>query len=203
MGKILTSNNILSWTCLILLFISCNNAKHESVVTKRKTLNDSLVKELNSIRRYDQEHRADTSSAGRLTQAKDDALNLHKIENLLNIYGWPDPETIGEYGSETILLVLQHSHISVQRKYLPMARRAVIEGKLSGRSWVLLEDRVSLATTGKQLFGTQVKTDQKTGKYYIAPIKDEMNVNDRRKKIGLESLEQYAASWGIKYTIEN
>ncbi|MBK7182188.1 MAG: hypothetical protein IPH89_04260 [Bacteroidetes bacterium] len=136
-----------------------------------------------------------------LNQAQNDALNLWKIEKLLHNYGWPHPDSIGESGSETILLVLQHSHISIQRKYLPMVRKAVIDGKLSGKSWVFLEDRVSLANTGKQLYGTQVETNQNTGEYFISPIIDERNINIRRKKIGLESIETYASSWGINYKI--
>lgn len=151
------------------------------------------------VRLYDQEHRSDTTAMGMLSQAQNDAFNLSKIERILNNYGWPHPDTIGEAGSETILLVLQHSHISIQRKYLPMVRKAVIDGKLSGKSWVFLEDRVSLANTGKQLYGTQVETNQNTGEYFISPIIDERNINIRRKKIGLESIETYA--WGINYKI--
>jgi hypothetical protein len=201
MKKTLLNKFKLMWIALILILLSCNNTKQKTIALKKNSLNDSLVKELNTVRLYDQEHRSDTTAVGMQSQAQNDAFNLSKIERILNNYGWPHPDTIGEYGSETILLVLQHSHISIQRKYLPMVRKAVIDGKLSGKSWVFLEDRVSLSNTGKQLYGTQVETNQNTGEYFISPIIDERNVNIRRKKIGLESIETYASSWGINYKI--
>jgi hypothetical protein len=53
----------------------------------------------------------------------------------------------------------------------------------------------------KQIYGSQLKTNEKTGKYEFYPIEDEPNVNKRRVAIGLEPLEEYAKRFGLDYTL--
>ncbi len=53
----------------------------------------------------------------------------------------------------------------------------------------------------KQIYGSQIHRDQKTGKYFVAPIEDEQNVNKRRAAVGLEPLEEYAKQWNIDYKL--
>jgi hypothetical protein len=179
----------------------CHDAKvksisHESVHTQ----NDSLIHLLDSILIKDQVYRSDTLLIKKQTQLEYDRANLKVIKSLLNEYGWPSPDLIGKRGSIAILMIIQHSDIKTQREYLPLVRQAVIEGKLDGKSWVLLEDRVSLANIGKQIYGTQVeaKADRQ---WYIPPIIDEKNINKRREALGLEKMETYVSYWGIDYKL--
>jgi hypothetical protein len=65
----------------------------------------------------------------------------------------------------------------------------------------LLEDRVALGKGKKQIYGSQIHRDQKTGKYIVAPIEDEPNVNKRRAEVGLEPLQDYVKHWDIDYKL--
>ena len=50
-----------------------------------------------------------------------------------------------------------------------------------------------------QTYGSQTTWDKTTGKIKIHPIEDVKNVNDRRKKIGLEPIEEYAKMNGYVF----
>jgi hypothetical protein len=108
---------------------------------------------------------------------------------------------VGEQGNATLFLVIQHADQKTQEKYLPIMRVAVKSGKAYGRHLALLEDRVALAQGKKQIYGSQIHRDQQTGKYFVAPIEDEPNVNTRRAAVGLDPLEDYAKNWDIEYKL--
>lgn len=109
---------------------------------------------------------------------------------------------IGNQGNSTLFLVIQHSDIQTQEKYLPMMREAAAKGNASVSSLALLEDRVALRKGGKQIYGSQVSKDQETGEYFILPLIDPDNVDKRRLEVGLESIQEYISIWGITWDAE-
>jgi hypothetical protein len=115
--------------------------------------------------------------------------------------GWLGPNEVGTLGNITIFLVIQHADQKTQEKYLPMMQDAVKNGKAYGSQLALLEDRVALRQGRKQIYGSQINRDSQTGKYFIEPIEDEVNVNKRRVAVGLEPLEDYVRQWNIDYQL--
>jgi len=134
---------------------------------------------------------------------KNDRNNLKSIIQILNKYGWLGPEEIGEQGSLTLFLVIQHADQLTQEKYLPIMREAVKNGKANGSDLALLEDRVLIGQGKKQIYGSQITMDSRTGQYMLYPIEDEINVNKRRASVGLEPIEEYVKHFGIKYRISD
>jgi len=132
---------------------------------------------------------------------KNDSANLIQVTNILETYGWLGADAVGEQGNATIFLVIQHADLKTQEKYLPMMRQAVKNGKAKGSELALLEDRVAMRQGKKQIYGSQISRDQKTGKYFVAPIEDEPNVNKRRAAVGLMPLEDYARHFNIEYKL--
>jgi hypothetical protein len=130
-----------------------------------------------------------------------DSTNLIKVTTILDKFGWLGSDVVGGQGNGALFLVIQHSDQKTQEKYLPMMREAVKNGKASGSSLALLEDRVALGKGKKQIYGSQIHRDQKTGKYIVAPIEDEPNVNKRRAEVGLEPLQDYVKHWDIDYKL--
>lgn len=130
-----------------------------------------------------------------------DSVNREKVIALLERYGWLSPYEVGDQGSMALWLVIQHSDLETQQKYLPMMRRAVKENKAKASELALLEDRVRLGLGEKQIFGSQLVTDSVTGHNVLAPIEDEVNVNKRRASVGLEPLEVYAKRFDIEYSL--
>jgi hypothetical protein len=199
-----------------------SDARWKTVIEKVKQnkeqaeakLNKNLVAMLDSILEDDQNGRGMIEQAenkfGKNSKEVDaiwkeiaykDSINLIKVKKLVDTYGWPGPDLIGEKGCTTVFLVIQHADSLTQATCLPLMKNAVKEGKARAADLALLEDRV-LVTQGKeQLYGSQVKTDLSTGKMEFYPIYDEANVNKRRAAVGLQPLEEYAKYFGIDYKL--
>lgn len=128
--------------------------------------------------------------------------NLTKVSKIIDEQGWPGINKIGHEGNLALFLVIQHSNLDTQIKYLPLMREAVKNGNASPANLALLEDRVAVKQGKKQIYGTQIETDEKTGKSWLAPLNDPDNVDTRRKEIGLEKLSDYLSTFGIKWDLE-
>ena len=130
-----------------------------------------------------------------------DSTNLIMVKKIIDTYGWLGSDQVGDQGALTIFLVIQHADSLTQVTYLPVMREAVKKGKAQPQNLALLEDRVLMKQGKKQIYGSQLITNEKTGKYEFYPIEDEPNVNKRRFAIGLEPLEAYAKRFGLDYTL--
>jgi hypothetical protein len=129
-----------------------------------------------------------------------DSINLIRVRKILDTYGWLGEDVLSQQGSTTLFLVIQHADSLTQVIYLPMLRKAVAKGYAQPQALALLEDRVLTKQGKKQIYGSQLRTNERTGKYEFFPIEDEPNVNKRRASIGLGPLEQYAKTFGVDYT---
>lgn len=131
-----------------------------------------------------------------------DSVNLIKIKKILDERGWLGPKIIGNQGNSTLFLVIQHSDLETQEKYLPMMREAVKKGNANASSLALLEDRVALREGKKQIYGSQIGRDQETGEYYVLPLIDPDNVDKRRSEVGLGTIQDYISNWGMTWNVE-
>ncbi|NIJ52626.1 DUF6624 domain-containing protein [Dyadobacter arcticus] len=122
----------------------------------------------------------------------EDSINLPIVTGLLNDFGWPGSEIIAQHGN-TIFLVLQHSDLATQQKYLPLMRDAVKRDAAENSSLALLEDRVALGQGRCQIYGSQIGFDENTNSYYVLPLTDPDHVDERRKEAGLGTLGEYVA----------
>jgi len=81
-------------------------------------------------------------------------------------------------------------------------REVVKMGNARAGSLALLEDRVALRQGKRQIYGSQIGRDQKTGKHYVSPLIDPDNVDQRRKRVGLGSIADYVKMWNMTWDIE-
>ena len=128
-----------------------------------------------------------------------DSVNQIKVSNILDKHGWLGPDVVGRQGSSALFLVVQHADLPVQEKYLPMMRDAVKNNKAQGSSLALLEDRVALRQGKRQIYGSQVGRDDESGKYYVLPLEDPDNVDQRRASVGLPPFADYVSNWQIQW----
>lgn len=131
-----------------------------------------------------------------------DSVNLIKVKKILDERGWLGPKIIGNEGNSTLFLVIQHADLETQEKYLPMMREAVSTENAKASSLALLEDRVALRKGQKQIYGSQIGRDQETGEYYVLPLIDPDNVDQRRAKVGLGTIQDYISNWGMTWDVE-
>jgi hypothetical protein len=129
-----------------------------------------------------------------------DSTNLIRVMAIIDSAGWLGPQDVGGKASQALFLVLQHADAKpeIQQEYLPTMREAAAEGKARPDELALFEDRVAVNHGKPQIYGSQV--DWKDGKPSFKPIEDEEHVNERRKAVGLEPLENYAARFGFGWS---
>lgn len=175
-------------------------------------VNRPLANELDSIYNEDQRYRKMTGDIenkyGReskemmelwKTIIEKDSMNLIRIKEILDTYGWLGADVVGKRGNTTLFLVIQHADLQTQEKYLPMMKQAVKDGKAEASSLALLIDRVEMRNKRPQIYGSQITFEN--NQYVIYPIIDEPNVNKRRAEVGLEPLEKYVRNWDIVYKL--
>ena len=132
-----------------------------------------------------------------------DSINLIAIKEVLDKEGWLGADIVGKQGNMCLFLVIQHSDLQTQKKYLPMMREAVKNNKAKASSLALLEDRVALGEKKPQTYGSQIGYDKSTKKFYVLLLSDPDNVDKRRKKMGLGLLADYVKNWGIIWNVED
>lgn len=174
-----------------------------------------LVRMLDTIYFDDQFYRLQTEgiaaesgwSSSKMNENNDimrnkDSINTAKISSILDKYGWLGKKEIGDRGNSTLFIVIQHTSLPVQLKYLPLLREAVKQGKAQAHSLALLEDRVALKQGKPQIYGSQLGMNSGTGAYYVNTLEDPENVDKRRAAVGLEPMRDYVARFGIKWSTE-
>jgi hypothetical protein len=155
----------------------------------------SLRDELVAMAEEDQRVRAELAADGSLfdgyhptMQAVHDK-NAARLTEIIEQYGWPGRDLVGEEGSRAAWLVLQHAIAdpALQRRGLVFLQDAVALGEVAAVEAAMLEDRIRFFEGRAQRYGTQFDWDEK-GQLNPVPIEDEANVDDRRRLVGLGSL---------------
>ena len=178
-------------------------------------LNKPLVAKLDSIHYDDQTYRYQAQEFQKKygwdsKELKDvhailrtkDSINLIQVTAILDKYGWLGSDIIGDAGNNTLFLVIQHSDLKTQEKYLPMLKEAVKNGKASGVGLAMLEDRIEMRNGRKQIYGSQIGIDLITKDYYVVALVDPENVDKRRASVGLPTMEMYLTNWNLKWDLE-
>jgi len=107
-------------------------------------------------------------------------------------YGFPNYDKVGKEGEKNFFLCVQHSDhdLKFQQAVLKQMKKEVRRKKADPSSFAYLTDRVNINSGNSQISGTQLEYDkQKTA--FPKNLKNPNKVNDRRKSIGLEPIEDY------------
>ena len=140
------------------------------------------------------------SALGELKKIINDQ-NLNRIIEIIDAQGWPKKSVVEGSAATTVFLIIQHSDIEIQKKYLPLMKEAANNGEADWSLLALLIDRVNIREGKKQIYGSQI-TRNEDGSFSVKDLQDPEYVNQRRKEVGLEPIEEYVSRWGIKWTIE-
>ena len=185
---------------------------------KASTLNKVLEAELLKMGADDQKYRgvieaealkmasagtaksSDEYVAAVKSQDEIDARNMARLEEVIKQHGWPGKSLVGKEASQAAFVILQHTDLTRQQKYLPILKKAARKGEARPADVAMLEDRILVGMGKKQIYGTQVRSGPETGgKLVLAPIEDEEHVDKRRASVGLMPLKDYLKHFGIEY----
>lgn len=127
--------------------------------------------------------------------------NLDRIIEIIDTQGWPKKSVVKGSAASTVFLIIQHSDIETQKKYLPLMKEAADNGEANWSSLALLIDRGNLREGKEQIYGSQIYRNE-DGSFYVKDLQEPEYVNQRRKEVGLGPIEDYVGRWEIEWTIE-
>lgn len=130
--------------------------------------------------------------------AKNDSMNIKTVTSIIDNYGWLSPSQTSKTANAALFLVIQHADLRIQEKYIEILKQAVENGNAKPSEYAYLLDRVNMRQGKFQIYGSQLMVST-NGNSYFFPIKDEPNVNKRRKSIGLPPLQEVALKSGFTY----
>ncbi len=202
-------NIIFSLTFFCLSSINCRH-KNESKLTLGKK--QEIINTLNNVYDTDQKDRQlviqaidkygiKSEKVKQLAKSIGavDSSNIITVKKILEEYGWLSSKIIGEKANSALYLVIQHSTTADRKHFLPLMRVAVKNRAASAKDLAFLEDRVATDEGKKQIYGTQIGFDEKLAKYYVLPIENPKQVDEKRLKAGLIPIAEYLSQWNIKW----
>jgi hypothetical protein len=169
-------------------------------------------KELWKLRAFDQAYFTQVGIAGRKTGMKSSVVealwdlkfmiqekNQEVLVKLIDKKGWPKIGDVGNEAAMAAYLVVMHSNDELQKKYLPVIKQRCEENELSWQRYAAIYDRALYNENKPQKYGTHTIYNEKTGKEELCPLEDEKKVDEWRKEIGLQPLEEYLKQFNIQY----
>jgi len=127
-----------------------------------------------------------------------DSLNEIKAKAIIKRYGYPGYDLVGG-SSDDFWAIIQHcdEDVAFQEKVLILIKKQVDKNNASKSNYAYLTDRILVNKNQKQIYGTQLQRDKKTGKFSPFPLKYPKMVDKLRKEMGLEPLDSYVKSFSM------
>lgn len=165
----------------------------QPIVMKYAEIAETII----GLKNKDLEFREKLMQSGRPGEGyNEDMANLHSrnakiLEEIIDTIGYPTVDKAGKEASEAAWLVIQHSigQPHLMKKSAELLKIAVNENKADPKSLAYLTDRIAVFEGKPQLYGTQFDWDE-NGEMNPNQFDDRTKVNQRRKAIGLNTLEE-------------
>lgn len=129
-----------------------------------------------------------------------DSLNQRTVFGLLDKRGWP--KGLSEKANDAIWLVIDHSDLEAQKKYLPLVRQKVDDGAVSSSNYATLCDRILMEEGKPQIYGTQVRMaaqiigEEMSMQLFLWPVEDAAALDSLRNSLGLSPIGEYLENTG-------
>jgi hypothetical protein len=120
------------------------------------------------------------------------------MKEIIKQIGWPTVSKVGKEISSSAWLLVQHADhdVEFQKECLELMK-AEPETEVSKKDIAYLEDRICVNEDCPQIYGTQFT--EKEGRFMPRVIENMENLNERRKSVGLDTLEENIRRMEEKY----
>lgn len=160
-------------------------------------VNKSIAEKIISLRTKDETLRNEFLEKGTLSDGYNKEMealhneNAKELSEIIDSIGYPTPDKVGKEASEAAWLVIQHSigQPDFMKNCARLLENAVNENKANPVNLAYMTDRIAVFEGKPQLYGTQFDWDE-NGELSPNSIDDLSKVNERRKSIGLNTLEE-------------
>lgn len=117
--------------------------------------------------------------------------NFPLVKAILEKFGFPGYNLVGKESSHNYWILVQHSDfdVSFQKTALKEMKKQLDKKNASGQDYAYLTDRIELNEKKPQVYGTQIIQGQ--GRTKIKQTVDSVNLDKRRRSVGLEPIADY------------
>jgi len=124
---------------------------------------------------------------------ENDSLNYPVLNKLFQRYGYPGYDLVGRTSAHNYYMLVLHqwAHPAFQDSVLIKMKEQVDKKNANASEYALLVDMTRQFKKLPQLYGTQVQVNKDSTSYEPKPVADPDKLNERRKSIGLSSIEEY------------
>jgi hypothetical protein len=130
-----------------------------------------------------------------------DRKNTKRMKEIVNEIGWPSISRVGSEASMSAWLLVQHADHDVEfQSHCLTLMKDLPEGEVGSENIAMLTDRVMINQGKPQVYGTQFK--QVNGAHVPKDIEDIEHVDERRKSMGLDTLEENINRIKLKYPLK-
>ncbi|MDQ7815474.1 MAG: hypothetical protein RDU14_00445 [Melioribacteraceae bacterium] len=196
---LLTARESEQWNDFENRLISNLNIKFKNAVK-----DFDYAKVLWKLRAFDQAYFLETEIAGRKLGFKSSVVEaLWKLKFMIqeksqkelvewiDKKGWPRIKNVGREAAFTAWLVIMHSNVRLQKKYLPVIKKICEGNELPWARYAAIYDRSLFNDNKPQKYGTHITYNERTGSMELYPLENESMVDVWRKEVGLQPLEEY------------
>jgi hypothetical protein len=108
-----------------------------------------------------------------------DSTNLQLVSRILSESGYPRKSKVGDFATQTVWMVIQHSDLGRIKQFLPQLEEAARRGDLAPAYLAATKDRIDIREGRPQKYGTQ----------FNCHLLDSLRVNEWRQEVGLPPME--------------
>lgn len=195
-------NKLFKILLIVVTLFGCRQKSVDGNVSNEKVeFNQELANELEKMAEIDQiaayipQGKYKELSESEWNYFRDSVFtaNQKRVGEIFAEYGFIGFDLAGESGSRNFWMIVQHSdhNPEFQKEVLKEMKKEVDKQNAISSDYGFLFDRVNLNTGQSQIYGTQVTYNMNNGQAYPKKLEDSINVNQRRKSIGLEPIEEY------------
>jgi hypothetical protein len=135
------------------------------------------------------------------TLEKIDKPNTARLNEIFNQTGFPTFQSVGKEGVQAFLILLQHTpDETLRQKSRKPITKAYKRKEIPPHDYANFVDRLLVHQNKPQIYGSNF--DFKDGKLVMSKVKDRKNLDNRRRKIGLPPIEEYAKMLKEIYNLE-
>lgn len=150
----------------------------------------NIAEDINRMAAVDQDMR----SKAEKDESWDDKIDLENtklVKEIVDRIGWPSISKVGKETSHNAWLLVQHADKDIDfQKYCLSLMEALSDEEVDKRDIAYLRDRIRKNQNLPQIYGTQFIQNRNSERYEPAAIENIEKVEERRKQMGLDTLEE-------------
>lgn len=149
-----------------------------------------MVEEDQAVRKPFTDGRAPNETEIKVIAERDEA-DTKRMNEILDRYGFPGVELVGIRATRAFIVMLLHSpSLELMKRALPHVERAVRRRELPPDDFATLSDRVLVNEGKPQLYGSNFNFVG--DRAVLGKTQDPARIDERRRKLGLPPIREYA-----------